>query len=39
MSIFVTGDIHRIAEYGTMVGTVSLARILLLWSGVGLIVD
>lgn len=39
MSIFVTGDIYRIAEHGAMVGTVSPARILLLWSGVGLIVD
>lgn len=37
MPIFVTGAIHRIAELGAMVGTVSSARILLLWSGVGLI--
>lgn len=39
MFIFVTGDIHRIAEYGTMVGAVSPARTLPLWSGVGRIID
>lgn len=38
MSIFVTDDIYRIAEYGAMVGTVSPARTLLLWCSAGRIV-